>query len=121
MKKVNVEFSIKGLDSEMKFKTNGEFKNNRLIFVDSEKNTNHIIIQNENIEYIKKGSVTMRYKFDLKNKTNGTYQVIGNEFLFNIETKTMKITSSIIYIEFNLYQGDDLINENTLDITYQEE
>lgn len=121
MKNVRIMFRNKGMDSEVNLSTKGEYGNNRLIFVDDEGNTNYVVLKEQQIEYYKKGTVSMKYTFDENVKTNGTYQAMGNVFKFLIVTKTLEISTSRIHIEFSIYQGDDLVNENILDITYQEE
>jgi len=54
MKKIEISFSIKAQDSKQEFITIGEYKNNRIKFVDPDNNTNYIIIKKDIIEYYKK-------------------------------------------------------------------
>ena len=59
MKKINITFLIQSLDTKQTFKVIGEYKNNRIKFIDPENNTNYIIFHNHIIEYYKKGNVDM--------------------------------------------------------------
>jgi len=121
MKKVDINFSIKGMDSNLDFKVKGEFKNKRLKFVDPEENTNYIILKDDLIEYYKKGNIFMKYLFNTNKETKGIYQIMGNEFQFRIVTKEIIKKPTRIHIKFDLYQDKDLINKNILDVEFQEE
>lgn len=121
MKNVDIKFSIKGLDSNLDFEVKGEFKKQRLKFVDPDDNTNYIIFKDNLIEYYKKGNIFMKYIFDEYEETKGIYQVMGNDFMFRIITKEIVRKPTRLHIKFDLYQDKDLINKNILDVEFQEE
>ncbi len=119
MKKIEVYIDITSLDSEMNFNTIGEFKNNRIKFLDEEKDLNYIVFKDDYIEYYKKGNIDMKYKFHLDQVTKGYYTIMSNKFEFDIVTHIMEVEDERIYIKYNLYQGKDLVNQTELKVTYQ--
>lgn len=121
MKKITVHFTMKSTDSNVSFQTNGEYKSSRLIFNDNEGNKNYIIMKENQIEYYKKGDMDMKFVFDPTKETKGLYQVMGRPFQFRIITKTLTQTQRLIYIQYDLYQNQDLINSHELEITYLEQ
>ncbi len=82
MRNIDIEFLMTSLDSKASFNTTGELKENRIIFNDDEGNRHFIIIHNDSVEYHKRGSMNMKYVFSLKHRTNGTYEIDNNKFLF---------------------------------------
>lgn len=123
MRKIRIKFQIKSLDLNNTFKTNGEFKNNRIIFVDNENSTNYIIFHNESIEYYKKGSMDMKYKFKENTTTKGEYTLNGYKFQFDIITNVIMKSKGLLKIDYDLYQDNDLVNktEIVLEYTFLEE
>lgn len=119
MKKINVVFEITSLDSRLKFEALGELKNDRIKFQDEEGNLNYIVLHSETLEYYKKGTVDMKYKFDLDKVTKGYYTIANNKFEFEIVTHEMTIDDENIYIKYDLYQSNDLVNQTELRIDYQ--
>jgi uncharacterized beta-barrel protein YwiB (DUF1934 family) len=96
----------------------GEERNNRIIFIDPDKNTNYIIFHENSIEYYKKGSVEMKYKFSLNQKTEGIYKVYGNQFNFKIVTDRLIVKDERIYIKYRLIQNEELVNDTVLELKY---
>lgn len=119
MKKIDVVFLMTSLDSGASFKTTGELKDNRIIFSDDEKNKHFIIIHKDHIEYHKRGSMNMKYVFDLKQTTIGTYSIDGNNFKFVIETKELLKKENEIMIRYDLLLDDEMVNQSTLLIKYR--
>lgn len=118
MKNIKVVFLMTSLDSEDSFTTIGEIKGNRIIFEDNEKNKHYVIINNESIEYHKRGSMKMKYVFDLKHNTLGTYEIENGKFEFVIQTKILNIEDNQILINYDLLLNDELVNQSTLLIKY---
>ncbi len=118
MKKIKIDFSIKSMEANNSFTTIGEFKNNRIKFLDNENNTNYIIFHNDIVEYIKKGNADMKYKFDILNTTKGEYTLSNYKFIFDIETINLVVEENQVRIEFELYQDEDLVNKTEIDIKY---
>ena len=118
MKNIKIVFLMTSLDSEASFTTVGEVKDNRIIFTDSEDNKHYVIINEESIEYFKRGSMNMKYIFNLKHNTKGTYEVDGNKFIFDIETHILDIKDDIIVIEYDLLLDNEIINKSKLIIKY---
>lgn len=118
MKKIEIVFLMTSLDSEASFTTNGEKKGNRLIFVDNEENKHYVIINKETIEYHKRGSMNMKYVFNLKHETIGTYEVDSNTFIFDIKTKVLNIEDNKILIKYDLLLDKEIVNQSTLLIKY---
>jgi len=119
MKKLNISFRIKSEDSSQDFKTKGELKNNRMKFIDPDKNTNYIIFKSDIIEYYKKGEADMKFIFDLHDLTKGTYVVMGNKLLFDIHTKKIEKSDGLLEIKYDLFQQGELVNNTTLRMTYE--
>ncbi len=119
MKNIDIEFSMTSLDSKASFTTTGEIKENRIIFNDNEENRHFIIMHNDSIEYHKRGSMNMKYVFNLKHSTSGTYEIDGNRFLFVIETKELIIEDNEIMITYDLLLDDEIVNQSTLLIKYR--
>lgn len=118
MSELNITFRIESKDSKQSFEVVGEEKNNRIIFVDPEENTNYIIFHKASIEYYKRGSVDMKYKFTLHEKTKGIYKVYGNQFDFDIVTDKLIVRDERIYIKYRLIQNDELVNDTVLELKY---
>lgn len=118
MKYNNVKFKITSQDSQVQFQSEAEFKNNRIKFVDNEGVMNYIILKDHIIEYYKKGDVDMKYKFDLDQVTKGHYRIIGTEFVFDIVTNVLEYDEDSLYIEYDLYQDSDLVNQAKLSLIY---
>ena len=119
MEKIKVFFEIISIDTKNRFDTDGEFKNNRIKFMDPDGDINYIICKENIIEYYKKGNVDMKYIFDLDSVTRGYYGIHGNQFDFQIVTHILNKDEDTIYVKYDLYQGEDLINKTELRIRYQ--
>lgn len=109
---------MSSLDSSVEFTSIGEFKNQRIKFQDEELNTHYIIFKNQIIEYYKKGSMEMKFIFDLDNKTKGTYKIDNNAFAFDILTTKLENTDNTLVIEYDLIQNNEMVNRSTLVIKY---
>lgn len=119
MKLKRVFFEIVSIDSKTKFDTDGEYKNNRLKFIDPEGDINYVICKQNIIEYYKKGNVDMKYIFNLDQVTKGYYSIQGSQFDFQIVTHVLNTEEDMIYVKYDLYQGEDLINKTELRIRYE--
>ena len=119
MKNIEIKFLMTSLDSKVSFNTVGEIKENHIIFNDNEKNRHYVIINSESIEYYKRGSMSMKYIFDLKHNTKGTYEVDGNKFEFIIKTKILNIMDNELMIKYDLFLDNEIINKSTLLIKYR--
>lgn len=118
MRKIEVRFQIQSVDTSDQFVSMGEYKNNRIIFTDTDNNTNYIIFHTNSIEYYKKGTVDMKYKFQMKNKTKGEYTTQGYSLEFDIFTNVITHQNQKLEIEYDLYQGDDLVNKTKIVLEY---
>lgn len=118
MRKIHIFFHMKSTDTDVSFEVNGEYKNNRIKFIDPDENTNYIIFHKGNIEYYKKGEMDMKFKFSIDDETVGIYKILGNEFRFRIDTKHLVKDEGHLQIEYHLYQQEDLVNEQVLSIDY---
>lgn len=118
MKKLDILFEIVSLDSKQTVKTIGEYHNRRIKFIDEDSNTNYIVFHKDTIEYYKRGSVDMKYKFKTNMITEGYYTVSGHRFTFSIQTKRILNEEHLLEIEYDLYQGEDLVNETTIHIEH---
>lgn len=119
MKKMRVFFEIISMDSKTRFDVDGEYKNNRLKFIDPDGNINYLICKDSIVEYYKKGNIDMKYIFDVNQVTKGYYSVQGNKFDFKIVTHIMNMDDDAIYVKYDLYQGEDVVNKTELRISYQ--
>lgn len=112
MRKITIDFSMTSLDSKASFKSNGELKENRVIFNDNEGNRHFIIMHGTSIEYHKRGSMNMKYTFSLDQTTSGTYKIENNEFCFDIQTLELVATMNQIFIKYHLLLDDEIINKS---------
>lgn len=118
MKNIEIVFLMTSLDSKASFTTVGEIKDNRITFMDNENNKHYVIINKESVEYYKRGSMSMKYIFNLKHDTVGSYEVEGNKFIFDIKTKVLNIKDNEILIEYDLLLDQEIVNKSTLLIKY---
>jgi len=119
MKNMEIEFSIISLDSKANFNTKAEFFENRLKFIDDEGNTHYILFKEDNkIEYVKRGSVSMQYRFDTSKQTHGTYEVDGNKFILEIKTLSLINNSELLKIDYELLLEGEVINSTSILIKY---
>ena len=118
MKKIRIQFQIKSTDTNNSFVTEGEYKNNRIKFLDNENNTNYIIFHKEVVEYYKKGNADMKYKFKEMTTTKGEYTLQGYKFDFDIVTEYIQVEDGIIRIKYDLYQNEDLVNKTEIQLEY---
>ena len=118
MKKIRIDFSIKSMETNNSFTTIGEFKNDRIKFLDNENNTNYIIFHKNIVEYYKKGDADMKYKFDILNTTKGEYILSNYKFVFDIKTLKLVLEENQVLIDFELYQDKELINKTEIYIKY---
>ena len=123
MKKLTVKVEITSLDSKVSFESIGEQNERRIKFIDNEGDTNYIVVQENTLEYYKKGNIDMKYKFNLDKVTKGYYAIMGNKFDFDIVTNELTIENDYIYIKYDLYQMSDLVNQTELrvDLEVKEE
>ena len=119
MKKILIDFRITSQDNTVEFTTTGEHKNNRIKFVDEDNVMNYVIIKENIIEYYKKGEIDMKYKFDLDQVTDGYYKMLNAEFRFKIVTNQVEIQDNSIFVQYDLYQEADLVNQATLQLVYE--
>ena len=98
MKKIRVFFEIISMESKTRFDTDGEYKDNRLRFIDPEGDINYIICKENIVEYYKKGTVDMKYIFNLDLVTKGYYGIHGNRFDFQIVTHILTIDEDEIFV-----------------------
>lgn len=118
MKKIKIDFSIHSMETNNSFTTIGEFKNDRIKFIDNEENINYLIFHKNVVEYYKKGNADMKYKFDMLQSTKGEYTLSGYQFVFDIKTTKLVVEDQKVLIEFELYQDDDLVNKTKINIIY---
>lgn len=118
MCKITINFRIQSLDTNNHFICVGELKNNRIKFIDNENNTNYIIYHQDSIEYRKIGTIDMKYKFNLREKTQGYYALNGYKLHFDIRTEQILETDSLLNIKYDLYQNDDLVNKTEILLEY---
>ncbi len=118
MNKILIDFEINSLDSKVKFRTLGKYNNQKITFKDKELNSHKIILNKEIVEYYKTGSMDMKFVFDLKNSTIGTYLVDENLFKFDISTTRLENSNNKLLIEYSLIQNNEIVNKSTLIILY---
>ena len=118
MEKTFIDFEMSSTDSHIKFNTIGELENNKIRFVDEELNKHYIVCHKKTIEYYKLGSMDMKFVFDKFIVSTGTYRVDNNTFKFDILTTKLENTSNGLFIEYKLFQDDEIVNESKLYIKY---
>lgn len=107
------------MDSKTRFDTDGEYYNSRLKFTDPEGDINYVICKDNIVEYYKKGKTDMKYIFNLDQVTKGYYGIQGNRFDFKIVTHVLNVDEDEIYVKYDLYQGEDLVNKTELRVSYK--
>jgi uncharacterized beta-barrel protein YwiB (DUF1934 family) len=110
---------MESLDSKTNFQVKGEYKNNRIKFIDPEEVINYIVLKQDSIEYYKKGSVEMKFIFDTRKKTKGIYQIMGNELHFDINTKELSINNEELLVTYDLLQDNERVNTNKLQVIFK--
>lgn len=118
MENIKVSVNIRSKDSKQSFKTEGVYKNDRLIFTDPDGNKNFVIIKEQEVEYHKRGSIEMKYTFKKREHTSGLYNYMGNQFNFDIITDRILLQQERIYIKYRLMQNNELVNDTVLEIKY---
>ncbi len=118
MNKILIDFEMNSLDSKVKFTTLGEANDQKITFKDDELNAHKIIFNSGNVEYYKIGLMEMKFVFDLKNATIGTYLVDNNLFKFDILTSKLESNNNKLVIEYSLVQNNEIVNKSTLTILY---
>lgn len=118
MRKISILFSITALDTSNKFEVEGELGSKGIRFVDNEGNRNYIVFHKDNIEYLKKGNVHMKYIFNQTEQTQGEYTVSGYTFNFNIITTDIVHHENYLMITYDLYQNNELVNKTKLELKY---
>ena len=120
MKDIHVTCIVSAGEDVTHIDTLGEFKNNRIIFQDEDGESHYIVIQKDVVKYIKKGSVDMRYELRENLLTKGSYATLGNRFNFEIKTLSLIRNKGKIIIKYQLLQERQVVNEATIDVTYNE-
>lgn len=119
MKNITIEFSISSTDSQVQFKSSAEISENRLKFMDKEENTHYILFKENNIiEYFKRGSIQMQYRFDTDRVTRGTYEVDGNKFILDIKTLSVIHSKESLAIDYELLLENEVVNAASIMIKY---
>ncbi len=118
MNKILIDFEMDSLDSKVKFTTLGKYSNQKITFKDQESNAHEIILNSDSVEYFKTGSMDMKFIFDLRNSTIGTYLVDENLFKFDISTTRLENSNNKLVIEYSLIQNNEIVNKSTLVIMY---
>ena len=118
MRKIKVDFQIKSLDTSSSFTGVGEYKNNRIKFVDYDNNINFIVLHGDVVEFYKKGNVDMKYKFDMNTSTKGEYILSGHKLVFDIVTHKIVSNNHILQIKYDLYQNSEIVNKTEILIKY---
>lgn len=119
METIKLVFKITSQESNVEFTTIAEHKNNRIKFEDLDNIMNYVIIKKDIIEYYKKGDVDMKYIFDLDRVTKGYYRVMNTELTFEIVTNTLLIKNGKIFVEYDLYQEQERVNQSKLSLVYE--
>ena len=118
MKKLEITLKIQSTDSKQEFTVIGEYKNNRIKFIDPEGNKNYIVFHKDTVEYFKKGNVDMKFKFNTNEITKGFYTVSNFQFVFDIDTEVITKNDNYLQVKYSLYQENELENETVLELEY---
>jgi hypothetical protein len=85
-----------------------------MIFKDIESSIHEITFIDNIIDYHKKGSMDMLFRFDINNITKGTYEIDNNTFVFDIITKKIENTGNRLVIKYELIQNGETVNKSKL-------
>ncbi len=118
MRKIKIKFQIKSLDTNNEFVVEGEFKKDRIKFLDNENNMNYIIFHNNVVEYYKRGNADMKYKFKEFTTTKGEYTLQGYKLDFDIITEVIEHEDNVLRIKYDLFQNNDLVNKTEIILEY---
>ena len=105
---------------ETNFTTTGTFDQNKLSFLDHEKQKNSILFKENSVEYIKTGNRYMNYVFDQKSITKGVYRIDQFELHFQIYTTYIKKSDEFVKIHFTLQQDDEVVGHHQLTILFKD-
>ena len=119
MENIKINCNITSQQTSVSFETLGEYKNNRIKFVDQDDVVNYVLIKEDKIEYYKKGEIDMKYIFDLDLVTKGYYKVVGTEFHFDIVTNDLTVEDDLIFVKYDLYQDEELVNSAEISLVFE--
>ncbi len=113
-----MNFEMSSQDSMIKFISDGEIHESKLSFTDDDFSKHIILHQGSSIDYFKIGEMDMNFKFDVNKITKGTYEINNNILEFDIVTTKLENTGNRLCIEYELMQGNEVVNVSKLVINY---
>ncbi len=120
MNQISVAFKIKSLDSAQEFTTTGTYQYGTVSFLDPSNGDRHEVhIKDKTVDYVKQGSVDLRFHFDTKRITKGIYTVYQHHFEFAVVTDIIILDDYDVKIKYKLLQADELVNEATMELHYE--
>ncbi len=120
MKELDVKCTVTSGDDQVIIDTTGELTNNRLSFTDDDQIKHFIILEKNKVKYIRQGSVDMKYEFQENMITEGSYQTLGKQLLFDIKTLSLIKEKTHVFVHYQLLQNKTIVNDATIDIEYHE-
>lgn len=120
MSKVRVRCLIENADDQAHIDTKGIRKGNTLSFYDDQHVKHAITFGEDTLRYERDGHINMDFLFEKAVVHSGNYRVKEGGFVFNVHTHELIITQGEIKVEYSLKQGDTVVNEGRLNVTYEE-
>lgn len=93
--------------------TSAQFEDDKITFKDDENQQHIITIKDREIRYQKKGHPAMDFYFS-DERTEGTYWMDQQTFIFQIKTLELKIKNDTIRIRYQLRQENEIISTHTI-------
>ncbi len=113
-----MNFEMSSQDSTVKFNSNGKAYESKIVFIDDDFSKHTIIFQDSFIDYFKIGEMEMNFRFNTNRVTKGTYKIDNSILEFNIVTTKLENTDNRLCIEYELMQGNEVVNVSKLVINY---
>lgn len=120
MSKVRVRCLIENADDQERIHTKGIKKGNTLSFYDDQHVKHAITLGGNTLRYEKSGPINMDFMFEKTAVHSGNYRIKEGAFAFSVHTHELMVTQGEIRVLYTLKQGDMVVNQGRLNVTYEE-
>ena len=104
-KQVTFEIKIDG-KIQTSFSTEGEQKENQLIFSDDLEHVYRFLIKDEEVYLYRTGTEELVLVFRLAEKSGGTLKAEGFEFVMNVYTNKLEVSEQHLFLDYDLLDGN---------------
>lgn len=118
MPKVRLDIVIRNEDKKESYQTDGILKDNTLSFFDQKQQKHNLELNDQRIDYQRKGDPGFDFIFEPGTHHQGKYYIGSNHMLFDIQTHTLRHDKNKINIVYTLKQEYDIVGHSEILITY---